>query len=73
MLKVIFAKQNFDWKEKLHALCTDGAAATLGGTSGSAVLVKEEALHVVNYCFLYRHALAAKILPATLKEFCQQP
>jgi hypothetical protein len=28
MVTSFFAKQNFDWKEKLHTLCTDGAPAT---------------------------------------------
>jgi hypothetical protein len=27
MVTSFFAKQNFDWKEKLHILCTDGAPA----------------------------------------------
>jgi hypothetical protein len=45
MVKVFFfAKRNFGWKEKL---CTDGAPATLGNTSGFATLVKKEAPHFV--------------------------
>uniref|UniRef100_A0A7M4E8X6 DUF4371 domain-containing protein n=1 Tax=Crocodylus porosus TaxID=8502 RepID=A0A7M4E8X6_CROPO len=69
LVKSFFAKQNFDWKEKLHTLCTDGAPAMLGNTSGFATLVKKEAPHVVvTHCFLHRHALATKTLPTTLKE-----
>jgi hypothetical protein len=31
-----FAKQNFEWKEKPHTFCTDGAPAMLGNTCGFA-------------------------------------
>ncbi|XP_042210759.1 protein ZBED8-like [Homarus americanus] len=41
----------------------------LGNTSGLAALVKKEAPQViVTHCFLHRHALASKTLPAILKE-----
>jgi hypothetical protein len=41
----------------------------LDNTSGFATLVKKEAPHfVVTHCFLHRHALETKTLPATLKE-----
>jgi hypothetical protein len=33
-----FAKQNFDWKEKLHTVSNDGAPATLGNISGFATV-----------------------------------
>ena len=40
-----------------------------GNTSGFVALVKKEALQViVTHCFLHRHALASKTLPALLKE-----
>jgi hypothetical protein len=53
--------QKTDWKENL---CTDGAPAPRGNTSGFATLVKKEAPPiVVAYCFLHRHALATKALP----------
>ncbi|XP_042208670.1 protein ZBED8-like [Homarus americanus] len=69
MVNSFFAKQNFDWKKNLGTLCTDGAPAMLGNTSGFAALVKKEAPQViVTHCFLHRHALASKILPAILKE-----
>jgi hypothetical protein len=69
MVKRLFAKQNLDWKEKLHTLCIDGAPAMLGNISGFATLVKKEAPHVViTQCYLHRHALAKKTLPTTLKE-----
>ena len=69
MVKRFFYKQNFDWKEKLHSLCTDGAPAMLGNKSGFATLVKKEAPQViVTHCFLHRHALATKTLPTTLKD-----
>jgi hypothetical protein len=69
MVACVFAKQNYDWKEKLHTLCTDGAPVMLANTSGFATLVKKEAPQfIVNHCFLRGHALATKTLPATLKE-----
>lgn len=64
-----FANQNFDWKKNLGSLCTDGAPAMLGNTSGFAALVKKEAPQViVTNCFLHRHGLASKTLPEILKE-----
>jgi hypothetical protein len=69
MVTSVFAKQYFDWKGKLHTLCTDGAPAMLANTSGFATSVKKEAPHfVATHCFLQRHALATKTLPTTLKE-----
>lgn len=69
MVKSFFDKQAFDWKKNLGSLCTDGAPAMLGNTSGLAALVKKEAPHViVTHCFLHRHALASKTLPTILKE-----
>ncbi|XP_042228849.1 protein ZBED8-like [Homarus americanus] len=69
MVNSFFAKQNFDWKKNLGTLCTDGAPAMLSNTSGFAALVKKEAPQViVTHCFLHRHALASKTLPAILKE-----
>ncbi|XP_042210866.1 protein ZBED8-like [Homarus americanus] len=69
MVNSFFAKQNFDWKKNLCTLCTDGAPAMLGNTSGLAALVKKEAPQViVTHCFLHRHALTSKTLPAILKE-----
>ena len=64
-----FVKHDFDWKKKLHSLCTDGAPALLGNRSGFTTLVKNEAPNVlITHCFLHRHALATKTLPTTLKE-----
>ncbi|XP_042236517.1 protein ZBED8-like [Homarus americanus] len=69
MVNSFFSKQNFDWKKNLGTLCTDGAPAMLYNTSGFAALVKKEAPQViVTHCFLHRHALASKTLPAILKE-----
>lgn len=69
ILNVFFSKHDFDWKQKLHSLCTDGAPAMLGNKSGFAHLVKKEAPNViVTHCFLHRHALATKTLPTSLKE-----
>ena len=69
MVKEFFEKQNFDWKKKLGSICTDGAPAMLGNKSGFAALVKNEVPHVVvTHCFLHRYALAAKTLPASLKD-----
>ncbi|GFS29371.1 protein ZBED8 [Nephila pilipes] len=67
ILNVFFSKHDFDWKQKLHSLCTDGAPAMLGNKSGFAHLVKKEAPNViVTHCFLHRHALATKTLPTSL-------
>jgi hypothetical protein len=41
---MLFAKQNFDWKEKLHAVCTDGAPELLCNTSAFVSLVQMELL-----------------------------
>ncbi|XP_035227366.1 protein ZBED8-like [Stegodyphus dumicola] len=52
ILNVFFSKHDFDWKQKLHSLCTDGAPAMLGNKSGFAHLVKKEAPNViVTHCF----------------------
>jgi hypothetical protein len=69
ILNDFFSKHDFDWKQKLHSLCTDGAPAMLGNKSGFAHLVKKEAPNViVTHCFLHRHALAIKTLKTSLKE-----
>jgi hypothetical protein len=49
MVKSIFVKQNFEWKEKLHIICRDGAPATLCNIHGFATVVKKEAPHVVTH------------------------
>ena len=68
-VKTFFAMHNFDWQNKLGSLCTDGAPAMLGNTSGFAALVRKEAPNVtVTHCFLHRHVLASKTLPTFLKE-----
>ena len=38
-----FATENFDWKNKVSSICTDGAPAMLGNKSGFASLVKSAA------------------------------
>ena len=69
MVNNFFAKQDFNWKRNIGSLCTDGAPAMLGKTSGFASLVKKEAPHIiVTHCFLHRHALASKTLSPALKE-----
>ena len=69
MLNNFFANQNFEWKEKIGSLCTDGVPAMLGKTSGFATLVKKEAPQVsVTHCFLHRYALASKTLPENLRQ-----
>ena len=61
--------QNFEWKKKIGCLCTDGAPAILGKTSGFAALVKKEAPQVnVTHCFLHCYALASKTLPENLQQ-----
>ena len=50
-------------------MCTDGAPAILGNTSGFAIWVKKEAPQVsVTHCFLHRYALASKSLPKNLRQ-----
>jgi hypothetical protein len=64
-----FCKKDFDWKGKLHTLCSDGDLVMLGNTSGFAALVKKQAPHIVfTHGFLHRHALATKTFPTILKE-----
>ena len=55
--------------ESLVALCTDGAPAMTGCTSGFKALVKNVAPHVTfTCCMIYRYALAMKTLPPGLQE-----
>ena len=69
MVNNFFAKQDFNLKRNIDSLCTDGAPAMLGKTSGFASLVKKEVSHnIVTHCFLHRHGLASKTLSPTLKE-----
>lgn len=63
MIKSFFTEQNVDWKTKLGSICTDGAPAMLGNTSGFATLVKKEIPQVIiTHCFLHRQALASRTL-----------
>lgn len=69
VIKFFFENHHVDWKTKLGSLCTDGAPAMLGNTSGFATLVKKEIPNVmVTHCFLHRHALASRTLPGFLKD-----
>jgi len=69
MVNNFFAKQDFNWKRNIGSLCTDGAPAMLGKTSGFATLPKKEVPHLImTHCFLHRHALASKTLSSTLQE-----
>jgi hypothetical protein len=71
MVKFSFcAKQNFDWKEKLHTVRTDEALGMLGNTSGFCHLSEKGSFscHRHSLLFLHRYARATKTLPATLKE-----
>ena len=64
-----FAQQNFNWKRNIGSLCTDGAPAMLGKTSGFASVAKKEVPHiVVTHCFMHQHALASKTLSSTSRE-----
>jgi hypothetical protein len=67
MAKIVFDKQNFQWKENLHIFCRDGDPAMLGYTSGFATEVKKEAPYVVfTHCSL--HTQEADAHPVTLEE-----
>ena len=69
MLNNFSANQNFELKKKIGSLCTEGAPAMLGKTSGFAALVKKEASQVnVTHCFLHCYALASKTLPENLQQ-----
>lgn len=69
MIKRFFIEQNVDWKTKLGSICTDGAPAMLGNTSGFAALIKKEIPQVTStHCILHRHALASRTLSTFLKE-----
>jgi len=58
MVNNFFSKQDFNWKRNVGSLCTDGASAVLGKTSGFATLVKKEAPHIiVTHCFLHNEKL----------------
>ncbi|XP_065650323.1 protein FAM200C-like [Hydra vulgaris] len=65
----VYAKYGVDWINKLGSMCTDGAPAMLGNTSGFAALVKKEIPNItITHCFLHRHALASRTLPTFLKR-----
>ncbi|KAL0879709.1 hypothetical protein ABMA27_003424 [Loxostege sticticalis] len=69
MIKIFFIEQNVDWKTKIGSICTDGAPAMLGNTSGFAAMIKKEIPHVIiTHCVLHRHALASRTMPTFLKE-----
>ena len=71
MLNNFLANQNFEWKKKVKSLCTDGAPAMLGKTSGFATLVKKEAPQAsVTHCFLHGYALESKTLSENLRQVC---
>ena len=61
-------KYELGW-ESLVALCTDGALAMTGCTSGFKALVKNVAPHVTfTHFMIHRYALAMKTLPPGLQE-----
>ena len=60
-------KYELGW-ESLVALCTDGAPAMTGSTSGFKALVKNVAPHVTFTHCMHRYALAIKTLPTGLQE-----
>lgn len=69
MIIHFFSKHKINYKKKLGSLCTDGAPAMLGKSSGFTALMKNEIPDIViTHCFLHRHALASRTLPTNLKE-----
>jgi hypothetical protein len=62
-----FSKHKINYKKNLSSLCTDGAPAVLGKSSGFTALIKKEIPEIIiTHCFLYRHALASKTLPTEM-------
>jgi hypothetical protein len=60
----VFEGHGIEWKN-LCAVCTDGAPAMLGCTSGFQALIKTIAANAIGtHCVIHRQVLAAKILPS---------
>jgi len=70
MIIHFFSKYKLNYKKKLCSLCTKGAPAMLGKSSGFTALRKKAIPYyiIITHCFLHRHALASKTLPTNLKE-----
>ena len=67
-----FDKNNLTW-DIVGSICTDGAPAMMGATSGFTALVKQKAPHVITiHCVLHRYALGAKTLPENLRIVLQK-
>jgi hypothetical protein len=74
MVKSSFDKQNFDWKEQLHTLCTDEAPAMLGNVCGSDATVQWEVSRVVVARSFLQTCIGNKGSSSNPeKKFCQQP
>ena len=58
MVKNCFARESFHWKTNLGVLCTGGAPAMFGNTSGLAAFLKKATPCVMmTHCLLYRQAM----------------
>lgn len=69
MAKSFFARESFHWKTNPGVLCTGGAPAMLGNTSGLAAFLKKGTPHVImTHCLLHRHTMSWATLPAILKD-----
>ena len=67
-----FERNNLTWGI-VGSICTDGAPAMMGVSSGFTALVKQKAPHVITmHCVLHRYALAVKNLPKNLKMVLQK-
>jgi hypothetical protein len=68
MVNSFFRAHSLSW-DNVGSICTDGAPAMLGKSSGFATLVKNINPQIVSsHCILHRHALASKTLPVNCKE-----
>lgn len=69
MITNFFSKYKLNYKKKLGSLCTDGALAILGKSSGFTALIKKKIPNIIiTHCFLHQHTLASKTLLTDLKN-----
>jgi len=68
LVKNFFSENDINL-QMIVSVCTDSAPSMLGNRSGFDALMKREIPTLqVTHCFLHRHALAPKTMPAKLKQ-----